>query len=43
MKPIITFIALLLFINLAQSQPQRPDRDARVSELKKILEDYKSI
>jgi hypothetical protein len=36
MKPIITFIASLLFINLVQSQPQRPDRDARVSELKKI-------
>ena len=36
MKPIITIIASLLFINLVQSQPQRPDRDARVSELKKI-------
>jgi hypothetical protein len=36
MKPIITFIASLLFINLVQSQPQRPDRDARVGELKKI-------
>lgn len=36
MKPIITFIASLLFINLVQSQPQRPDRDTRVSELKKI-------
>ena len=36
MKPIITFIASLLFINLVQSQPQRPDRDSRVSELKKI-------
>lgn len=36
MKPIIIFIASLLFINLVQSQPQRPDRDARVSELKKI-------
>lgn len=37
MKPtFITFFVLLVFISLVHSQPQRRDREARVSELKKI-------
>ncbi|MEY4628196.1 MAG: hypothetical protein RLZZ595_522 [Bacteroidota bacterium] len=36
MKPIFSFIAALLCATALQAQPQRPDRDARVAELKKI-------
>jgi hypothetical protein len=36
MKTILSFLSTLLIFSTLQAQPQRPDRDARVAEIKKI-------
>ena len=36
MKAILSIITGLFVVSTLQAQPQRPDRDARVAELKKI-------
>jgi hypothetical protein len=36
MKTILSLLTGLFIVSILQAQPQRPDRDARVAELKKI-------